>query len=533
MKEKLLTENKSQRILTGVMVALFFVLSVCTIFTGKYVPTEKGLTLWEPERTQKQDDGTRHIYFTADTDREDWRSLVFFTSHQWVEVFADGKQIYKLNYTGGIWGHTTGNVWNFVKLPEDATQIEVCLTTCYPKIVGSSNKFYVGTGNEIYAALLRQSMPVFIISMLTLMVGLFIVLYWVIIHKSSQIDGTLLYLGVFSILLGLWSANETDVTALVITNRQASAFAAFAFLMVMPMAFIMFVKSFLEIKDEWYWKRICDINFGVIVVSFILNFTGIYEFRRSLWMTHMIIVLVLIYVFAVIITKIVKHQVDHRFKSCVGALALIIVATIVDMGRFYKTSNNAGIFGNVSFLIFIVALGIESAKQAIESMKKRHRVAELEQFALNDSMTGLYNRNAYDYFANNAKKLENHMIVTFDLNNLKSCNDTYGHSTGDLYIVNSAHIIENIFERFGKCYRIGGDEFCCIIPKAKDFNVEHFIQKLYQDVDVFNNKNIIPTEAAIACGYAFFTAEDTDIEKVRERADEMMYQNKKKLKGRN
>ena len=339
MKEKLLTENKSQRMLTGVMVALFFALSVCTIFTGKYVPTEKGLTLWEPERTQKQDDGTRHIYFTADTDREDWRSLVFFTSHQWVEVFADGNQIYKLNYTGGIWGHTTGNVWNFVKLPEDTTQIEVCLTACYPKTVGSSNKFYVGTGNEIYATLLRQSMPVFIISMLTLMVGLFMVLYWAIIHKSSQIDDTLLYLGVFSIMLGLWSANETDVTALVITNRQASAFAAFAFLMVMPMAFIMFVKSFLEIED--------------------------------------------------------------------------------------------------------------------------------------------------------------------------------------------------IFERFGKCYRIGGDEFCCIIPKAKDFNVEHFIQKLYQDVEVFNNKNIIPTEVAIACGYAFFTAEDTDIEKVRERADEMMYQNKKKLKGRN
>ena len=34
MKEKLLTENKSQRMLTGVMVALFFELSVCTIFKG-------------------------------------------------------------------------------------------------------------------------------------------------------------------------------------------------------------------------------------------------------------------------------------------------------------------------------------------------------------------------------------------------------------------------------------------------------------------------------------------------------------------
>ena len=38
------------------------------------------------------------------------------------------------------------------------------------------NKFYVGTGNEIYATLLRQSMTVFIISMLTLMVGLFMII---------------------------------------------------------------------------------------------------------------------------------------------------------------------------------------------------------------------------------------------------------------------------------------------------------------------------------------------------------------------
>lgn len=113
MKEKLLTENKSQRMLTGVMVALFFVLAVCTIFTGKYVPAEKGLTLWELERIQEQDDGT---------------------------------------------------------------QIEVCLSACYPETAGCLNKFYVGTGNEIYATLLRQSMPVFIISMLTLMVGLFMII---------------------------------------------------------------------------------------------------------------------------------------------------------------------------------------------------------------------------------------------------------------------------------------------------------------------------------------------------------------------
>ena len=52
-----------------------------------------------------------------------------------------------------------------------------------------------------------------------------------------------------------------------------------------------------------------------------------------------------------------------------------------------------------------------------------------------------------------------------------------------------------------------------------------------QDIAILNNKNIIPTEVGIACGYALATPDDADIEKVRERADEMMYHNKKVLKG--
>ena len=531
MNEKFLKEKKSQKMLLGVMAVLILILTVCAISTGNTVSSENVLIQCEPERVQDLDNGTKQIYFNIDPDKKKDSSLVFFTSHQYVDVFADGNEIYSLNQTGGIWGHTTGNVWSFVKLPEEVKQVEVRLMSCYPEVTNQMREYYIGWESEIYTALLRRSMPAVVISVFIFIVGAFMALYWAVIHKSSQIDGTLLYLGIFSILLGLWSANETDVAALVLLNRQASAFAAFALLMVMPLTFIMFIKSFLDIKDEKFWKIICNINALAMVISYVLNFTGIYEFRRSLWITHMVIILLLIYMFVVITGKIIKHQVDRRLRACVGALILIFAGTVGDLARYYKTSSNAGVLGKLSFLIFIIVLGIESALQAVESLQKGRRAAELEQFALNDSMTGLYNRNAYNYFVKNRQKLENHMVVTFDLNNLKSCNDNYGHSTGDVYIIHSAHIIENIFERFGKCYRIGGDEFCCIIPKAKGLNIERFIQKLQQEVEIFNNKNIIPVRAGIACGYACFRAEDTDIEKVRERADEMMYQNKKKLKG--
>ena len=55
-----------------------------------------------------------------------------------------------------------------------------------------------------------------------------------------------------------------------------------------------------------------------------------------------------------------------------------------------RTGNNAGVFGRIAFLIFILLFGIATARQTVASLKKVRRAEELEQFALNDSMTGIY-----------------------------------------------------------------------------------------------------------------------------------------------
>ena len=163
-------------------------------------------------------------------------------------------------------------------------------------------------------------------------------------------------------------------------------------------------------------------------------------------------------------------------------------------------------------------------------LKRGRRAKELEQFALNDTMTGLYNRNAYNYYVKSEPDITDTMIVTFDLNNLKKCNDEHGHSAGDDYIIQTAQIIENIFEKHGKCYRIGGDEFCCIVPDANKCQVDRLIQRMHEELVFLNNKKIIPICAEIACGYAVMEAGDDGIEQIRERADIMMYRDKSRLK---
>ena len=494
--------EKEQGKLIIIVSVVFAMVLLCMICTSDSVPEVKSLQECTPDAVSVLDDGRELYDFILDQNDDETNSIVFYSTHQEIVVYADGKLIYQLNAVPGIWGNTPGWTWNIVRFSSNVSSLQVQFTPCYPETAGQQKTFYIGGGYNSYRWVMRRAMPAFLVSMMVILVGLYISIYWIVIRCGSRIDGTLLYLGIFSILLGTWSANETDVATLLLTNRQGCSYLAFATLMLLPMSFILFVK----------------------------NATGIYEFRRSLWMTHALIILMILYLLVVICSKIARRQLDQRLKACVGALLLVFFATIVDVSGYYKTSNDVGVFGRISFLIFIVVLGIESARQTVARLKKGRRVEELEQFALNDSMTGMYNRNAYDYFVKNEKDFEGYVIVTFDLNNLKQCNDQYGHRVGDEYIINAAHIIEDNFERYGKCYRIGGDEFCCIIPKGRYFKIERVMHKIDQDVEILNHKNIIPVPVGIAYGYAVFTADDTDPEKVRERADEDMYRNKKAMK---
>jgi diguanylate cyclase (GGDEF)-like protein len=122
------------------------------------------------------------------------------------------------------------------------------------------------------------------------------------------------------------------------------------------------------------------------------------------------------------------------------------------------------------------------------------------------------------------------LLVTCDLNNLKQCNDTLGHACGDQYITDSAKILKKVFSPHGKIYRIGGDEFCIIIPDSRKCNIGILLAALREEQRIYNAGSKV-IRLQIACGYAEFDADtDTNIEDIRNRADIRMYQNKKDLK---
>jgi diguanylate cyclase (GGDEF)-like protein len=90
--------------------------------------------------------------------------------------------------------------------------------------------------------------------------------------------------------------------------------------------------------------------------------------------------------------------------------------------------------------------------------------------AVQDALTGLDNRRKLlsDLSRRVADASEEHslLVVLFDLDGFKVYNDTFGHNAGDALLIDVAGGLRDALPPGGGAYRMGGDEFCALIPLA-------------------------------------------------------------------
>lgn len=155
----------------------------------------------------------------------------------------------------------------------------------------------------------------------------------------------------------------------------------------------------------------------------------------------------------------------------------------------------------------------------VNYITKNELLIKLERLSYTDSLTKLYNRNFYnnyvDEFCNN--KVKSVGVIFADVNGLKKANDNFGHELGDKLIKWSAHFFTKNLD--GLNFRIGGDEFVCIIE-----NVSY--EKFNEIVTNLKDKIIEFGEVHISMGVAW-DEKNLNIEKIIADADENMYEHKK------
>lgn len=155
---------------------------------------------------------------------------------------------------------------------------------------------------------------------------------------------------------------------------------------------------------------------------------------------------------------------------------------------------------------------------------------DLRTLALRDSLTGLLNRHGLKD-AVGQLPLEGSSLLMLDLDHFKSVNDDFGHEQGDRVIALFARCAQTSLPANAVLARLGGEEFCALLPQASAAEAYAAADALRAD---FANTSATlghTRSHTVSIGVTTFSATATTLSKLMQQADQALY--RAKHEGRN
>ena len=183
---------------------------------------------------------------------------------------------------------------------------------------------------------------------------------------------------------------------------------------------------------------------------------------------------------------------------------------------------------------------LNSFRTALESLYNKlvlcKKNKQLSQLYIHDSLTGLYNRMAYEklalpLFQKYMQKKKHLGILFVDVDHLKYINDNFGHDMGNLAIRSIASAIHKSCPVGSVCMRYGGDEFVCVIP---DFDLPrmHRLEKtILHALEEISDVSRFPFPLEASIGSVIADDAVFSLNDYINLADQKMYASKKARKA--
>ncbi|QXO15542.1 MULTISPECIES: GGDEF domain-containing protein [Vibrio] len=168
---------------------------------------------------------------------------------------------------------------------------------------------------------------------------------------------------------------------------------------------------------------------------------------------------------------------------------------------------------------------LQSASQEISRLKAQ--LATVQRDALFDSLSGLYNRRAFN--DDLAALMHGHQpmsIILLDIDHFKRFNDEFGHLFGDNIIRSLGKRLQASCREGITAYRFGGEEFALILPNKSLRSARQFADTLRRSIEKLkvrdrrNNNQV----GNITASFGVSQRDDLDsAQSLLDRADQMLY----------
>lgn len=172
------------------------------------------------------------------------------------------------------------------------------------------------------------------------------------------------------------------------------------------------------------------------------------------------------------------------------------------------------------------ALLVRSLRYAIE---RKRLERSLEQQALMDELSGVYNRRGFYRLAEQQLRLlrrihKEALLVLVDIEGLKQINDTFGHVVGDVCIADAAGLLRKTFRDSDLIGRMGGDEFVVLAIEVGPDDLQIIPRRLTQSLAAYNKAPDRRSRLSFSIGFAVVKPEDgSSLDHFLKEADHDLY----------
>ena len=311
--------------------------------------------------------------FTIDENLKNDTSLAFYTVHQYVGIYIDGKLVYSMKPSGIPFIKTIGSNWTMIPLYREDAGKEICvdIIPVYESFRNREIEFLVGSRLSIYLDRLYQDAPQIILSIMAIFIGILFICIAVykLIHKRS--DDGIANLGLFSIMLGLWRLTDTRFTPFLFSEKPVLMF--YISVTVLMIGVVPLIKA-METRFHKVSRCILDCySVAVAVICIVQIVVQIFfhsDFRENMLITHLMIGVGSIVLVGNVIYERIKYPQIQKGVVSLKASFILVMGALGDIIAFYVRGTSSGLlFSLLAMLIYIIITGVNMMFLYVEQEK--------------------------------------------------------------------------------------------------------------------------------------------------------------------
>lgn len=256
--------------------------------------------------------------------------------------------------------------------------------------------------------------------------------------------------------------------------------------------------------------------------------------------------------------EVAKHLADDP-KTCSIPVIFVTAAYLDDLDRLKgytfgavdyiaKPINDAVLLSKVTVFLdlHVSKLRLTAALEELErrnrqlegEIEERRRIEkQIRHMATHDALTGLGNRILFlDHLGREAAFTDRHggqfALLYIDIDGFKQVNDGFGHTIGDLLLVEIAHRLRATVRQEDVIARLSGDEFAVLItaipaPEIALHKAQDLVEILSAPYEIKADTAVVTVTAGASIGIAVYPVHSSDKAELVRIADKAMYVAKK------